>query len=123
MLPGADQTEIGERGINLSGGQKLRVSLARAIYSNSELYIFDDPLSAVDVHVGAHLFQHVFGPEGLLREKTRIFITHNIQILPECDRIICLANGRIREEGLFLKNLFHLIECLYRNKKTDLKEF
>ena len=59
MLPGGDQTEIGERGINLSGGQKQRVSLARAVYRNADIYLMDDPLSAVDSHVGKHIFERV----------------------------------------------------------------
>lgn len=58
VLPGGDATEIGEKGINLSGGQKQRISLARAVYSDADLYILDDPLSAVDVHVGRHIFDH-----------------------------------------------------------------
>ena len=72
ILSHGDLTEIGEKGINLSGGQKQRVSLARAVYSDSDLYFLDDPLSAVDAHVGKHIFKHVIGPEGILRNKTRI---------------------------------------------------
>lgn len=62
---------IGFQGINLSGGQKQRVSLARAVYQNSDLYVLDDPLSAVDSHVAKHLFDHVIGPTGLLRNKVK----------------------------------------------------
>ena len=58
MLPGGVETEIGEKGINLSGGQKQRISLARAVYRVADFYILDDPLSAVDVHVGRHIFDH-----------------------------------------------------------------
>lgn len=58
MLPGGVNTEIGEKGINLSGGQKQRISLARAVYADADFYIMDDPLSAVDVHVGRHIFDH-----------------------------------------------------------------
>ncbi|KAG8336010.1 ATPase [Homalodisca vitripennis] len=69
MLPGGDATEIGEKGINLSGGQKQRVSLARAVYSDADIYLMDDPLSAVDSHVGKHIFEHVIGPRGQLHKK------------------------------------------------------
>ncbi|KAJ7402865.1 hypothetical protein BTVI_82723 [Pitangus sulphuratus] len=69
QLPNGDQTEIGERGVNISGGQKQRVSLARAVYSNADLYLLDDPLSAVDVHVGKHLFEKLIGPSGLLKKR------------------------------------------------------
>ena len=101
ILDGGDMTEIGERGVNLSGGQKQRVSVARAVYNRAAIYIFDDPLSAVDVHVGKHLFDQVIGPGGLLERQgaTRILVTHGIQWLPKCDKIICLENRRIREQG------------------------
>lgn len=69
ILPAGDATEIGERGINLSGGQKQRVSLARAVYFDSDIFFLDDPLSAVDAHVGKHIFDNVIGPKGLLKEK------------------------------------------------------
>ncbi|CAH3027480.1 unnamed protein product [Porites evermanni] len=69
IVPGGDMTEIGERGINLSGGQRQRISLARAVYSNADIYLFDDPLSAVDSQVGKHIFDHVIGPRGTLRNK------------------------------------------------------
>jgi ABC-type bacteriocin/lantibiotic exporter with double-glycine peptidase domain len=76
ILPHGDRTEIGEKGINLSGGQKARVSLARAIYQNADIFLFDDPLAAVDAHVGKHIFEQVIGPNGLLRNKTRLLVTH-----------------------------------------------
>lgn len=65
MLTGGDMTEIGEKGINLSGGQKQRVSIARAVYAQADVYLLDDPLSAVDAHVGRHIFDHVIGPNGI----------------------------------------------------------
>ncbi|XP_028651533.1 canalicular multispecific organic anion transporter 1 [Erpetoichthys calabaricus] len=101
LLPGRDLTEIGEKGINLSGGQKQRVSLARAVYSNADLYILDDPLSAVDAHVGKHLFEKVIGPKGLLANKTRILVTHGVKFLPEVDEIIVLVNGEVSEVGSY----------------------
>ena len=70
-FPAGDETEIGERGINLSGGQKLRVSLARAIYADADLYLLDDPLSAVDAHVAEHIFEEVISENGLLKGKSR----------------------------------------------------
>lgn len=69
ILPSGDKTEIGEKGINLSGGQKQRISLARAIYSNADIFMLDDPLSAVDSHVGRLIFDKVIGPSGLLKDK------------------------------------------------------
>ncbi|XP_067949298.1 multidrug resistance-associated protein 1-like [Watersipora subatra] len=101
ILDHGDQTLIGEKGINLSGGQKQRVSLARACYSESDLYLFDDPLSAVDAHVGRHIFEHVIGPNGLLKEKTRVLVTHGLQWLPEVDSISVLTEGRITETGTY----------------------
>ncbi|ORZ28328.1 multi drug resistance-associated protein MRP [Lobosporangium transversale] len=99
MLPGGDQTEIGERGINLSGGQKQRVSLARAAYENADVYLLDDPLSAVDAHVDQHLWQNLIGPTGLLKDKTRILVTHAIHHLEHVDRIVVMRDGRIAETG------------------------
>ena len=101
ILPAGDKTEIGEKGINLSGGQKQRVSLARAVYSDAELYLLDDPLSAVDSHVGKHIFEHVIGPKGVLNGTTRLLVTHGITFLPETDHIIVLVDGQISEEGSY----------------------
>ena len=98
-LPGGDLCEIGERGINLSGGQRMRISIARAVYSQCDIFLLDDPLSAVDPHVAQHIFQRVIGPNGLLREKTRIIVTHNLSILPECDEVVVMDEGRIVERG------------------------
>ncbi|XP_048027585.1 ATP-binding cassette sub-family C member 3 isoform X2 [Megalobrama amblycephala] len=101
VLPGGDQTEIGEKGINLSGGQRQRVSLARALYSESDVYLLDDPLSAVDAHVAKHIFDKVIGPEGVLKEKTRILVTHGISFLPQVDNILVLVDGRVSEMGSY----------------------
>ncbi|RLV99346.1 hypothetical protein DV515_00009898 [Chloebia gouldiae] len=101
VLPGGDQTEIGEKGINLSGGQRQRVSLARAVYSSSDIFLLDDPLSAVDSHVAKHIFDKVIGPDGVLKGKTRILVTHGISFLPQVDHIIVLVDGTISEMGSY----------------------
>ncbi|XP_060771637.1 ATP-binding cassette sub-family C member 2-like [Neoarius graeffei] len=101
LLPGGAQTEIGEKGINLSGGQKQRVSLARAAYSSADVILLDDPLSAVDAHVGKHLFDKVIGPNGLFKNKTRILITHGISFLPHVDEIVVLVDGVVSEVGSY----------------------
>ncbi|XP_026349643.2 ATP-binding cassette sub-family C member 2 [Ursus arctos] len=101
VLPGGDLAEIGEKGINLSGGQKQRISLARATYQNSDIYVLDDPLSAVDAHVGKHIFNKVLGPNGLLKGKTRLLVTHSIHFLPQVDEIVVLGNGTILEKGSY----------------------
>ncbi|XP_020735296.2 ATP-binding cassette sub-family C member 11 isoform X2 [Odocoileus virginianus] len=98
ILPFGDMTEIGERGLNLSGGQKQRISLARAVYSDRELYLLDDPLSAVDAHVGKHIFEECF--KKVLRRKTVILVTHQLQYLEFCDQIILFEDGKICEKGI-----------------------
>ncbi|XP_072293747.1 ATP-binding cassette sub-family C member 2 [Eucyclogobius newberryi] len=101
LLAGGDLAEIGEKGINLSGGQKQRVSLARATYSKADIYLLDDPLSAVDAHVGKHLFDKVIGPNGLLQDKTRVLVTHAVSFLPFVDEIIVLKDGNVSEVGSY----------------------
>ncbi|XP_004855847.1 multidrug resistance-associated protein 1 isoform X1 [Heterocephalus glaber] len=101
ILPSGDRTEIGEKGVNLSGGQKQRVSLARAVYCDSDIYLFDDPLSAVDAHVGKHIFENVIGPKGMLKNKTRILVTHGISYLPQVDVIVVMTGGKISEMGSY----------------------
>lgn len=101
ILPAGDLTEIGERGVNLSGGQKQRVSLARAAYSDVDIYLLDDPLSAVDAHVDRHLWRHLIGPDGLLKDKTRILATHGIHHLKNVDRVLMIKDGRVAECGTF----------------------
>ncbi|KAK0156266.1 Canalicular multispecific organic anion transporter 2 [Merluccius polli] len=101
VLPGGDMTEIGEKGINLSGGQRQRVSLARALYSDAEVYLLDDPLSAVDAHVAKHIFDNLIGPGGALKGKTRILVTHGISFLPQVDNIVVMVEGRVSEMGSY----------------------
>uniref|UniRef100_A0A8C8AA18 ABC-type glutathione-S-conjugate transporter n=1 Tax=Otus sunia TaxID=257818 RepID=A0A8C8AA18_9STRI len=100
-FPAGQKSEIGEKGINISGGQKQRVNLARAVYQNASIYLLDDPLSAVDAHVGQHIFEHVLGPNGLLKDKTRVLVTHTINILPQVDNIVFLVDGMISEVGSY----------------------
>jgi ATP-binding cassette subfamily C (CFTR/MRP) protein 1 len=101
VLPAGDMTEIGERGINLSGGQKARVSLARALYSKkTKIMLYDDPLSAVDAHVGEHIFAHaITGP--LTEGTTRILVTHHVHLLSRCNSVIVLDRGRITHHGTY----------------------
>ena len=101
ILTGGDETEIGEKGINVSGGQKQRISLARAVYNNADIYLLDDPLSAVDSNVGKHIFQKVIGPKGVLRKKTRVLVTHGISYLPQVDQIVVMIDGKISEMGTY----------------------
>uniref|UniRef100_A0A7N6AF19 ATP-binding cassette, sub-family C (CFTR/MRP), member 12 n=1 Tax=Anabas testudineus TaxID=64144 RepID=A0A7N6AF19_ANATE len=97
ILPYGDQTEIGERGLNLSGGQKQRISLARAVYSNKDIYLLDDPLSAVDAHVGKHIFEECI--KKVLKGKSIILVTHQLQYLEFCDDILVLEDGVVLEAG------------------------
>uniref|UniRef100_A0A914WYV8 ABC-type glutathione-S-conjugate transporter n=1 Tax=Plectus sambesii TaxID=2011161 RepID=A0A914WYV8_9BILA len=101
VLQAGDNTEIGEKGINLSGGQKARVSMARAVYQNNDIYLLDDPISAVDSHVARHLFTKVIGQSGILANKTRILVTHSLTHLKHVDRIIVMTDGRISEVGTY----------------------
>ena len=99
MLPNGDMTEIGERGITVSGGQKQRLNIARAIYFNSDIVLMDDPLSAVDAHVGRHIFDNAIC--GLLKDKCRILATHQLHVLSRCDRIIWMQEGHIEAVDTF----------------------
>ncbi|ORY04586.1 metal resistance protein YCF1 [Basidiobolus meristosporus CBS 931.73] len=125
MLPGGDMTEIGEKGINLSGGQKARISLARAVYARADVYLLDDPLSAVDAHVGRHIFDHVIGPKGLLRTKARIFVTHAIAYIKDANQVIMLRDGQIIEKGGFRElmdkknELYNLISEFARDQSLE----
>uniref|UniRef100_A0A8C1G228 ATP-binding cassette sub-family C member 5 n=1 Tax=Cyprinus carpio TaxID=7962 RepID=A0A8C1G228_CYPCA len=96
-LPYGDMTEIGERGANLSGGQRQRVSLARALYSERPVLLLDDPLSAVDTRVGSHLFHSAI--RHTAKSRTVIFVTHQLQFLPECDEVVLMKDGQIAEHG------------------------
>ncbi|KMU72653.1 bile pigment transporter 1 [Coccidioides immitis RMSCC 3703] len=101
ILPDGDQTEVGERGISLSGGQKARLTLARAVYARADIYLLDDVLSAVDQHVGRHIINRVLGRTGILCGKTRILATNSIPVLKEADFIGLLRSGTIIEKGTY----------------------
>ncbi|KAI8947440.1 metal resistance protein YCF1 [Xylaria longipes] len=101
QLPDGDETVVGERGISLSGGQKARVALARAVYARADIYLLDDCLSAVDSHVARHIVENVLGPRGLLSSKCRILATNAIAVLSDADFICQLKEGEIVESGTF----------------------
>ncbi|XP_017768861.1 PREDICTED: multidrug resistance-associated protein 4-like [Nicrophorus vespilloides] len=94
-----DMTIVGDRGASLSGGQKARINLARAVYRDSDIYLLDDPLSAVDIHVAKHLYQHCLN--GFLKNKTRILVTHQVHHLKDADHIVIFNEGEIETEGNF----------------------
>lgn len=100
-LPDGDQTEVGERGISMSGGQKARVALARAVYARADVYLLDDCLSAVDQHVGRHLIDKVLGASGLLASKARVLATNSIPVLAEADFVTLIRDGKILEKGTY----------------------
>jgi ATP-binding cassette subfamily C (CFTR/MRP) protein 1 len=100
VLPSGHLTEVGERGVTLSGGQKQRIALARAVYSEADVYILDDPLSAVDGHTGHHLVTHVLS--GLLKDKCVIIATNQISLMRDLATwVICLEGGAVSTEGTF----------------------
>ena len=103
LFPYGDNTLVVERGINLSGGQCARVNLARAVYHEADIYLFDDPLSAVDTHVGRGIFEHCIS--SFLKEKTVLLITHQFHYLKHVDRIIILSDGIIQAEGTYCELL------------------
>ncbi|ODQ82974.1 hypothetical protein BABINDRAFT_170062 [Babjeviella inositovora NRRL Y-12698] len=99
ILPDGDETQVGEKGISLSGGQKARLSLARAVYSRLDVYLMDDILSAVDAHVGKHITEHVLSSSGLLCSKTKILATNSVSVLAIADDILLLIGGKTVERG------------------------
>ncbi|KAK0168435.1 hypothetical protein PV327_002235 [Microctonus hyperodae] len=99
LLPYGDKTLVGERGAALSGGQRARINLARAVYADASLYLFDDPLSAVDAHVSKNIFDQCISK--YLRGRTRILVTHQIQFLRNVDKIIVLKDGGVEAEGTY----------------------
>ncbi|XP_055606101.1 ATP-binding cassette sub-family C member 4-like isoform X1 [Uranotaenia lowii] len=119
-----DEELIGERGISLSGGQKARVCLARAIYKKSDIYLLDDPLSAVDAHVARHLYDLCIGDDGYLGKlgATRILVTHQVHFLVESDWIIIMDEGRVAHQGtphdLIQKGILNLHEVEHDQEES-----
>lgn len=99
MLPNGDMTKVGERGVSLSGGQKARVSLARAVYRKADIYLLDDPLSAVDTHVGKHIFERCI--QDFLKDKIRVLVTHQLQYLRNVENVILIKDGIIEAQGSY----------------------
>ncbi|XP_062186348.1 ABC transporter C family member 3-like [Phragmites australis] len=117
ILPLGDQTVIGERGINLSGGQKQRIQIARALYQDADIFLFDDPFSAVDARTGLHLFKECL--LGFLASKTVIYVTHHVEFLPSADVILVLRDGKIAQSGDYteiLKSGEELMELVVSHK-------
>ncbi|XP_039245421.1 multidrug resistance-associated protein 7 isoform X3 [Pipra filicauda] len=118
ILPAGDQTEVGEHGVTLSGGQKARVALARAVYQEKELYLLDDPLAAVDADVANHIMQKCI--LGVLKHKTRILCTHRTEFLEKADALLLIDNGRIVKTGT-PADILPLVEAFPKCKDMDKK--
>ncbi|KAL1943159.1 hypothetical protein VTO73DRAFT_4830 [Trametes versicolor] len=112
LLASGDMTEVGEKGITLSGGQRARVALARAVYARADIVILDDVLAALDSHVAKHVFDHVVGPNGLLASKARIVVTNSIHFLKQFHQILYMRRGAILECGTYTE--------LVSNNQTEL---
>ncbi|KAI0255781.1 P-loop containing nucleoside triphosphate hydrolase protein [Lactifluus subvellereus] len=114
LLPNADMTEVGEKGITLSGGQRARVSLARAVYARADLVLLDDVLAAVDSQVARQVFDQVIGPRGLLATKARVVVTHSISFLSKFDQLVYVRRGIIIESGPYAKLVADKESHLYK---------
>ncbi|KAM7027196.1 ATP-binding cassette sub-family C member 10 isoform 1-T1 [Passerculus sandwichensis] len=119
ILPAGDQTEVGENGVTLSGGQKARIALARAVYQEKELYLLDDPLAAVDADVAKHImWKCIFG---VLKHKTRVLCTHRTEFLEKADALLLMDNGRIVKTGT-PADILPLVEAFPKFKDTDKRD-
>ena len=123
-MPAGDLTEIGEKGINLSGGQKARVCLARAVYKRPDIILMDDPISALDSHTRKQIFKDVF--QGLLKDSTRVLVTHAVDFVHLADKIIIMDQGKITAQGTYedLKNNEYMIHIkdIHQKNKDELKK-
>ncbi|CAN6336516.1 unnamed protein product [Urochloa humidicola] len=122
-FPHGDLTEIGQRGLNMSGGQKQRIQLARAVYNDADIYLLDDPFSAVDAHTAATLFNDCV--MAALENKTVILVTHQVEFLSKVDKILVMENGEITQEGTYQELLqsgtaFEQLVNAHRDSKTPL---
>ncbi|CCA66783.1 probable YCF1-Vacuolar ABC transporter responsible for vacuolar sequestration of glutathione-S-conjugates [Serendipita indica DSM 11827] len=115
LLEQGDMTEIGEKGINLSGGQRARIALARAVYARADLTLLDDVLAAVDNHVARHIFDHVIGPRGLLANKARVLVTNSVAYLAQTTNLVLMRSGIILESAPY--------EAIYANSQSELFKF
>ncbi|EJD44880.1 metal resistance protein ycf1 [Auricularia subglabra TFB-10046 SS5] len=100
-LPDGDQTMVGEKGITLSGGQRARIALARAVYARADLYLLDDVLAAVDSHVARHVFDNVIGPRGILADKARVLVTNTVAFVRQFDELVFMRRGIILERATY----------------------
>lgn len=108
-LPSGDDTLLGEKGVQISGGQKARVSLARILYASPDIILLDDPLSAVDVHVGKHIFEEAIKKH--LKDKTVLLVTHQLAYIREADYIVFMKEGFIKEQGTYSEIMQTNAEC------------
>ncbi|MBN3297038.1 MRP7 protein, partial [Amia calva] len=116
ILPFGDQTEVGENGVTLSGGQKARVALARAVYMEKDIYLLDDPLAAVDADVASHLMEKCI--LGILKHKTRILCTHRIEFLDKADVVVLMDDGKIVRTGTPAE-ILPLVEAVPKTRKNN----
>uniref|UniRef100_A0A8C9Z033 ATP-binding cassette, sub-family C (CFTR/MRP), member 10 n=1 Tax=Sander lucioperca TaxID=283035 RepID=A0A8C9Z033_SANLU len=116
VLPNGDKTEVGENGVTLSGGQKARLVLARAVYMDKDIYLLDDPLAAVDTDVAEHLMKRCIME--LLRGKTRILCTHRIEFVDKADMVVLMDNGTIVKTGTPAE-ILPLVEAMPKKRKND----
>ncbi|XP_071359815.1 ATP-binding cassette sub-family C member 10 isoform X2 [Trachinotus anak] len=116
VLPNGDKTEVGENGVTLSGGQKARLALARAVYMDKDIYLLDDPLAAVDTDVAEHLMQKCIME--LLRGKTRILCTHRIEFVDKADMMVLMDNGAIIKTGTPAE-ILPLVEAVPKKQKNE----
>ncbi|KAI8429877.1 hypothetical protein MSG28_000366 [Choristoneura fumiferana] len=123
QFPHGDQTLVGERGASLSGGQRARINLARAVYRQADVYLLDDPLSAVDAHVGRQLFDECIN--GYLRHATRVLVTHQLHYLKAADYIVIMNNGSVEAKGTYSELLNYgkdFAKLLSASQENDEKE-